>query len=261
VGASVIAAAVAGALAVAFAVLATVRTRCGGTKVAALRHSAHEQQPLPAALDPITLPGANALQKKVLDLVPDIASFFPQLMFSYATGTRDCDAPGTGPGLVYAAQLALRFAKARIPCFTGLHVPPGDDWKIYYTKLDGRFSECSVFIVLLTPALYQSMNCLEEVSRALRAKRNGVKVKVIPLRMELQLPGKSKQWPGVKKTDVDNLQRLTEVQEGLGKINAFPARGTLFCDSGESATYVDQLLEMVAGHLAIPAPEEGSEPK
>ena len=203
--------------------------------------------------DAITTSAANALQAMVLALVPDIKSFYPPLMFSYATGTRkaegtrEADAKGTGPGLVFAAQLALRFHKAGVPCFTGLHVPEGEDWKIYYPRLDSRFSKCTVFIVLLTAAFYQSKNCLQEVATALRAKKV---TKIIPVRMEEGLPGVDDQWPMIEADDTENVQRLTEVQRELGKLNAFPARGTLFSDPA----YLGQLLEKVMSELGLPAP-------
>ena len=195
----------------------------------------------------ITESAANAMQEKVLDLMPDITNFYPPLMLSYATGKREADAKGTGPGLVYAAQLALRFHGVGVPCFTGLHVPSGADWKLYFTKLDSRASKCSVFIVLQTVAFYQSMNCLKEVATALSCKKV---TKIIPVRMEEGLPGKDEQWSGLDIGDPDKLQMLTDVQAGLGKLNSFPARGTLLDD----AAYLDQLLEMVTAELGLPAP-------
>ena len=47
----------------------------------------------------------------------------------YATGGREDDAPGTGPGLVFAAELALALNRAGIQSFSGIHVPSGSNWK------------------------------------------------------------------------------------------------------------------------------------
>ena len=46
----------------------------------------------------------------------------------------------------------------------------------------------------------------------------------------LLVPGTDDQWPSVKPEDLDNVQRLTEVQEGLGKLNYYPPRGTILDD-------------------------------
>ena len=47
-----------------------------------------------------THPDSNALME---------GEFWPEVMFSYATGNRPGDAEGTGPGLIHAARLALCF--------------------------------------------------------------------------------------------------------------------------------------------------------
>ena len=84
-------------------------------------------------------------------------------------------------------------------------------------------------------------------ANALRAE---TVTKIIPVRMEEGLPGKREQWPMIEEHDTENVQRLTEVQRELGKLNAFPARGTRFSDPA----YLGQLLEKVTAELGLPAP-------
>ena len=131
---------------------------------------------------------------------------------------------------------------AGIPVFSGLHVPPGDDWKIYYTKLNSRFSKCRVMIVFLSKAFYHSLNCLNEVNEALGCKKV---TKIIPVVFESDLPGADDQWPSIQPEQTEQLQQLTTVQGGLGKLNYFPARGTLL----DNPQYVAELLQIVQSHL------------
>ena len=42
----------------------------------------------------------------------------------------------------------------------------GDNWKMYLDKLGGFFSKARFLLVIHTPALYQSMPCLEEIHLA-----------------------------------------------------------------------------------------------
>ena len=122
--------------------------------------------------------------------------FWPEVMFSYATGKRPRDAEGTGPGLIHAARLALCFHREGnlpppalclypyntnatsilpscegIQVFSGLHVSASENWRVYFPKLSSRFSKCRVLIVLLTKALYTSLNCLEEIYTGLSEKK------------------------------------------------------------------------------------------
>jgi hypothetical protein len=211
--------------------------------------------PVPAAntrrSSPVTHIKANELQERVQDLVEGpVDSYFPPCVLSYATGGREgYDMGGGGPGLVDAAEFVLRFAGAGIATFSGLHVPAGTNWKVYFTKLDSRGSKCKVFIVLLTKAFYQSKNCLKEVETALKCNKV---TKIIPVRMEEVLPGKEDQWKSIDINDSGQLLRLTEVQDGLGKLNCFPARGTLQSDP----SYMGKLMQMVNDHLSIPTSPE-----
>ena len=87
--------------------------------------------------DAITTEFANGLQDQVRALVPSSGSstYFPKVMMSYGTGSRSADAKGTGPGLIFAAKLALLLNSNNIPCFSGLHVG-----KYMSVRGDGAFN-------------------------------------------------------------------------------------------------------------------------
>ena len=66
-----------------------------------------------------------------------VEDFWPKVMISYATGTRDlkrgyeCDLDGDGCGLgmQYANLLARALDRGGISCFSGLHVAGGQNWR------------------------------------------------------------------------------------------------------------------------------------
>ena len=205
----------------------------------------------------------NAIQKAVLALMPagDVRGYCPELLFSYATGQRDGDAEGAGPGLVVAAKLIKRFKDSGMPSFSGLHVPDGHDWKMYFEKLDSRTypeqATCRVLLVLMTRAFYRSLNCLEEVATALKCPKVTL---IIPLRIE-DLPFDVAQWPtldddakwvgekkGKKRGEL--LECRTLVKREFGKLNSLPPPGSTLL---HSPIYVNDLVAAVAKHLGVDA--------
>eukprot|EP00937_MAST-01D_sp_MAST-1D-sp2_P001148 g1148.t1 len=216
----------------------------------------------------------------VLDLMPaggDVATYSPEVMLSYATGRRlvgqgdACDdAEGAGPGLVVAAKLVKLFKDAGMPSFSGLHVPPGEDWKQYFEKLDSdahpETARCRVLVVLVTRAFYNSLPCLEEVATALRCQRLGKRVtKILPVRIE-DVPFDVAQWPQLDRAktkkgsarakEKHDAKRRTQlewresVRKEFGKLNSHPPPGATLLDS---PILVNDLVQGVARHLGVDA--------
>ena len=165
----------------------------------------------------VSVEAGETLRSEVQGLVPgDVHSFYPTVLITYATGSRKCgsgtaaaaaasvtderplmhDAAGCGPGMLYVAELARRLHASGVPCFTGMHVPAGVDWHCFLEKLCGRWSHCRLLLVVVTPALYSSRPCLQEIATALK---NGVKI--LPLLFEGPVPRKEAQWAMVEKSD------------------------------------------------------------
>ena len=66
--------------------------------------------------------------------------------------------------------------------FSGLHITSASkNWKVYFQKLSSRFSKCRVLVVLLTKALYNSLNCLKEIYTGLSEKKV---IEIIPVVFE-----------------------------------------------------------------------------
>jgi hypothetical protein len=64
---------------------------------------------------------------------------YPKVVISYASGRRPQDCEGAGPGMFYAADLLEFLHERRVPAFSGLHVPPGKDWKVFMLRLEIAF--------------------------------------------------------------------------------------------------------------------------
>ena len=80
----------------------------------------------------ITTVMSNEVQSVVQSLIPagGVDAFWPQVVLSYATGSRlGVDAKGAGPGMYFAAAMIVALAGAGFPCFSGLCIPGGVDWK------------------------------------------------------------------------------------------------------------------------------------
>jgi hypothetical protein len=87
-----------------------------------------------------------------------------EVVISYASGRRvgrDCD--GAGPGMYYAVGILGLLHERGLRCFSGLHVPPGADWEVFMLRLNSRFAQAKVLIVVLTAALFESKPCLKEI--------------------------------------------------------------------------------------------------
>ena len=155
-------------------------------------------------------------------LVPanGIDEYYPSVLVSYATGSRTAagDAPGCGPGMLYAQAVVEELHQAGVPSFSGLHVPAGTDWHVFVEKLSGRFSACKVLVVVLTPAFFLSKACLVEVSAALDAG-----VKVLPVLFENPIPRAAEQWPMIERTDAEGKMMLLKVQRDFGRLNTIPS--------------------------------------
>lgn len=190
----------------------------------------------------LTTARANAVQREVQDLMPGPwKQWFPKVAISYATGMRPgVDVRGAGPGMLQAAAIMHALHDKGIGCASGLCVPAGANWKEFLPKIESRFSNCEVLIVLLSPAFYRSHPCLLEVHQASQAK----KMRIIPLRCEEGLPKADEQWPDI---DADDVMVLDQVQKTLGALNALPPRGRFF----DNETYLDELVSQVAETLGL----------
>jgi len=173
----------------------------------------------------VTTKQSNDIQRDLCKLMNQPwMEWFPKVCVSYATGTRvGTDARGAGPGMRQAAVITHALYEAGIACASGLCVPAGNDWKAFLPKIDSRYSQCEVLIVLLSPQFYRSYPCLLEVHKATKAKR----MEIIPLRCAEPLPGKTEQWPDIGKRDIT---ALDQVQDKLGALNSLPPRGCFFDD-------------------------------
>jgi hypothetical protein len=143
-------------------------------------------------------------------MVSDIACHNAPVFIMCATGHRELDATGFGPGACYAAAVLKAFHDEGVQCFSGLMIPTGMNWEIFCAQLAGRFTTCKILLVLQTIALYSSKPCLKEIYAAQKSK-----IEIIPIRFEKDLPQVDKQWPQIKQTDMDGILMLTEVTKVL----------------------------------------------
>jgi hypothetical protein len=113
------------------------------------------------------------LKKDVRALAVDFDSFYPELVLSYASGRRpEVDAEGAGPGFVQAVHFIKVLMQNGHMCFSGLHVPPSKDWRSFFLRLNGMKAKAKMMIALLSPAYFQSLECLEELYKAIEAGVN-----------------------------------------------------------------------------------------
>eukprot|EP00618_Florenciella_parvula_P018932 CAMPEP_0119475376 /NCGR_PEP_ID=MMETSP1344-20130328/6287_1 /TAXON_ID=236787 /ORGANISM="Florenciella parvula, Strain CCMP2471" /LENGTH=223 /DNA_ID=CAMNT_0007508883 /DNA_START=196 /DNA_END=863 /DNA_ORIENTATION=+ len=185
----------------------------------------------------------------------ELNAYYPEVLISYATGRREGDAPGCGPGMLYCKKICELLEAKNIDTFSGLHVPAGTDWKVFLLKLNSRFANCKVLIVVVSPALYESIPCLNEIFDALTSKKG---VKIIPVLFENPLPRSDDQWTKVQADDLKAVEMLTRVQKDFGSLNCIPSPpGTVL----EQPAVVDRVITMVREHLGKPAPSAlSSEP-
>jgi hypothetical protein len=100
-----------------------------------------------------------------------------------------------------------------------LHVAAGTDWHVFLEKLNSRFSKCQVLIVVVSPALFQSKPCLEEIYNALEAK-----IWILPIIFEGPIPPANEQWPMITEDASEkNKLMLTKVTNEFSALNTVPA--------------------------------------
>jgi hypothetical protein len=178
----------------------------------------------------------------VRSLIPESTAFdeyYPEVVLSYATGRREQDCPGAGPGMYYAAGVVRILHECGLQCFSGLHVPVGRDWKVFMLRL----ANAKVLIIIKTAALYESKPCLEEINSAIE-----LGIPLIPICFqEKNLPGRREQW--AKFTDERSELIIANVQEHLGKINDIPNPGTLL----NVPSTLDETIAEINKHVTIKA--------
>ena len=195
----------------------------------------------------ITVEMTQEVKSSVRSLIPEDTMFeeyYPEVVLSYATGRREQDCPGAGPGMYHAAGLVKVLHACGLQSFSGLHVPAGVDWKVFMLRLKGRQANAKVLIVLKTKALYESEPCLKELNCAIERK-----IPLIPIVFEEGLPGPKMQW--TKLTDQNSEIMIANVQEHLGKINDMPNPGTLLT----APSTLDEIIKEINKRVAIKARE------
>jgi hypothetical protein len=177
---------------------------------------------IPASIDAIY---AQDLKSQVRGMVDgDIDDFYPEVVVSYASGRRpDVDAEGTGPGFVQAFHFIKLLKQNGHQCFSGLHVPVAENWKIFMLRLRGEDAKAKVMVALLNDAYFQSIPCLKELEAAMKGG-----VKILPVRIQENYPSVKEQWKIIsdKGNANDKLTRM-EVQDHLAILNAIPHPGTI----------------------------------
>jgi len=127
-----------------------------------------------------------------------IDEYRPRVIISYGTGTRhNLDGEGCGLGMQYCQIVVRQLERVGIQCFSGLHVAGGNNWRIYFEKLQ----QCDVMLAIMSPAFFKSGPCFEE---QIEARKHGLKV--IPLLFQLEEDGSP---PGSKGS-----QKWVEEYEG-----------------------------------------------
>ena len=168
----------------------------------------------------IDVPEGESIRRSMQALVRgDVGTFYPFVLISYGTGRRQGDGPGCGPGMLYCQRVAQLLDRRGVETFSGLHVSGGTDWHVFLEKLNGRFSECAVLVVVVSPALYLSKPCLEEIYNALEAK-----IWILPILFEGPIPPVEEQWPMITKNDSEKTKlMLTKVTKEFSSLNTIPA--------------------------------------
>ena len=208
--------------------------------------------------DQVTVAGGEGLRRFMRNLVRgEVGSYYPGVLVSYATGSRPGeDGPGCGPGMFYCRHIAEMLNERGVGCFTGLHVIAGTDWKVFLEKLNSRSSDCQVLVVVVTPALFHSKPCLEEIYNALDAK-----LTIVPIIFEGPIPRLEDQWPKVgNKDDTDkNKLMLKKVTQEFSNLNTIPAPpGTVLQQPEALAHAIDGIVSGLdrrhVGAVVPPAP-------
>jgi len=204
---------------------------------------------------PLAISGQDGtdIKKGVIRLLPhnvDIYDYYPPVVVSYATGTRNMDTKGNGPGMYYASRLIHSLKAKGIDSFSGLHVPPGVNWRIFFDKLDGADSKAKVLIVVVTPALYNSPVCLEEIHAGLSNSKITLK---IPVLFEEPIPRKDFMWgPKLGLKGEKKLYRR-DVLNRFTNLNTTPAPGQEINDFDSILTEVAETVKEHLGETELTA--------
>lgn len=202
--------------------------------------------------DRISLEWADVLQRSILQLSgAHIDDFFPEVVISYATGPRaGLDEPKTGPGMVYAAEFALRLHDAGIATFSGLSIPPGENWKIILLRVAGRRVQegqrkpAKVLLVVETPAFYRSLPCLHEVTTAIENN-----VHILPVSLEKPKPRQNNMWQNIKGGDAETELMILQAARIMSTTNGLPPRQTLL----DLPSAMGQIVDSIKGHISVTA--------
>jgi len=171
-----------------------------------------------AAKQPVTFEQGEAIKRKLQK--QGLSCPWPPVVLSYATQRRPEDAEGCGPGMLYAEFVSDLLMDEGINCFSGLHVPAGDDWEMYFSKINGRRAECKVLVVIQTDALFKSKPCMWEIHEAMVK----AEIPIIPLVFEGKMPRKRDCWANIEKSDHKNQTKLDQLDRvDYFDVNSIPA--------------------------------------
>eukprot|EP01051_Picozoa_sp_SAG22_P019789 SAG22_NODE_3765_length_1538_cov_1.253648_1_plen_396_part_01 len=156
------------------------------------------------------------------------------------------------PGMLYCQRVAELLAGRGVETFSGLHVKGGTDWHVFLEKLNGRFAQCEVLVAVVTPALFLSKPCLEEIYNALEAK-----IWILPILFEGPIPPVKQQWPMITMRDSEkNKLMLQKVTKEFSALNTIPAPpGNVLQQPEALAQAVVDVVTHLGGSLQDPGAE------
>lgn len=188
--------------------------------------------------------GSRAQQKASEDAcgAGPLIEFYPQVVFSYATGGREGDHEGYGPGTLWTSALQGVLLDAGVYSYSGLTLPKEGDWWTHFSKRLGS-STTKVMVVVLTKPLLKSEKCLREIGMACKKK-----IPLIILRFDSDLQDRhlEDKWNNVKDSnDKDMLiQAITAPFDKL-RMQHIPGTGN-FADND---MHIKSFLDTVGGKL------------
>jgi len=201
--------------------------------------------------DAISFAEGQAVRSLAQDMVADACQHDPLVCVTYATGNREEDASGFGPGTFYAAAVLLALTKRGIPCFSGLMIPPGEDRQPYLTKLEGACST-KILIVIQTVALYDCKQCLMEIDQAQKTR-----LFMIPVLFEPEMPNLKEQWPEINKnTDAQGLIMKMAVKREFSTLNSVPSPPNTIPSKPEMLNQVISIVDNKLRQFGVRIPTE-----
>jgi len=186
--------------------------------------------------------------KRIVELATESTSsdwdnFYPEVVFSYATGTRaGRDDEGCGPGLLWVSALQRILFQAGVPSFSGLTLPRSRKWKTLLLRLSDKKRKAKVLVVLLTESLYKSEPCFDEIYTACANK-----IPLIVLRFDQEANLKDP-WADLCKTDADKAVKLLEVKERLN-VETNPPRGGFAGMDADVSANLERFLKDVGNMI------------